>query len=74
MYLQENNHTVQSFECLDWKVTMCMVPVIIATLQATIWKSNLIPECKEFMLWLTKPLKNPQQLQNSVVHTMFPEG
>lgn len=75
IYLQEYNHTVQSFECLDWKVTVSMVPVVIATLQITVWKSNLIHKCTEFMLLiLTKPLKIPQQLQNSVVHTMFPEG
>lgn len=75
IYLQEYIHTVQSFERLDWKLTMSMVPVFIATLQITVWKSNLIRECKELMLLiLTKPLKNPQQLQNSVVHTMFPEG
>lgn len=54
---------------------MSMVPVIIATLQIQVWKSNLILECKEFILLiLTKPQKNPQQLQNSVVHAMFPEG
>lgn len=73
IYLQEYNHTVQGFECLDWKVTaVSMVPVIIATLQITVWKSNLIPRRNEFMLLiLTKPLKSAQQLQNSVVHT-FP--